>query len=83
MSAPARARPVEIVVVYPSLLGVYGDYGNARVLQQRLMWRGIDATLVTVEPGEPLPLTGAVYLLGGGEDAAQVTAVEHLRADGH
>ena len=75
-------RRVEVVLVYQSLLGIYGDRGNATVLAKRLAWRGFDAVLTTVEPGEPLPDTGDVYLLGGGEDAAQISAVKALRADG-
>ena len=75
--------PVEIVLIYQSLLGIYGDRGNATVLRERLAWRGIDAVLTEVEPGDPVPSTGAVYLLGGGEDAAQVSAVKGLKADGH
>jgi len=75
-------RRVEVVLVYQSLLGIYGDRGNATVLAKRLAWRGLDAVLTTVEPGEPLPDTGDVYLLGGGEDAAQISAVKALRADG-
>ncbi len=75
--------PVEIVLVYQSLLGIYGDRGNAMVLRQRLARRGIDATLTIVEPGDAVPATGSVYLLGGGEDAAQVSAVRALQADGH
>ena len=75
--------PVEIVLLYQSLLGIYGDRGNAMVLWQRLAWRGIDAVLTEVEPGDVVPSTGAVYLLGGGEDAAQVSAVKALKADGH
>ncbi len=75
--------PVEIVLVYQSLLGIYGDRGNATVLRQRLAWRGIDAVLTEVEPGDEVPSSGAVYLLGGGEDAAQISAVKGLKADGH
>ena len=74
--------PVEIVLVYQSLLGIYGDRGNATVLAKRLQWRGYDTTLSVVEPGDALPDTGQVYLLGGGEDAAQISAVDALRADG-
>lgn len=77
------ARPVEIVLVYQSLLGIYGDRGNATVLVKRLQWRGIEAKLTVVEPGDPVPATGSVYLLGGGEDAAQVSAVRLLTADGN
>ncbi len=76
-------KPVEIVLVYQSLLGIYGDRGNAMVLRQRLAWRGIEATLTEVDPGDEVPSTGAVYLLGGGEDAAQISAVKALKADGH
>ena len=72
----------KIVLLYQSLLGIYGDHGNAVVLTKRLQWRGIDAELLTVEPGQPVPTDGAVYLLGGGEDTAQITAVQELEADG-
>jgi lipid II isoglutaminyl synthase (glutamine-hydrolysing) len=81
MAAPSRA-PIEVVLVYQSLLGIYGDRGNATVLTKRLQWRGYQARLTAVEPGEALPDTGQVYLLGGGEDAAQISAVNALRADG-
>jgi CobQ-like glutamine amidotransferase family enzyme len=73
---------VEVVLVYQSLLGIYGDRGNATVLVKRLQWRGFDPVLTVVEPGDPLPDTGQVYLLGGGEDAAQISAVRALQADG-
>ena len=81
MASPVTG-PVEIVLVYQSLLGIYGDRGNATVLAKRLQWRGYETTLTEVEPGGPLPDSGQVYLLGGGEDAAQITAVNALRADG-
>ena len=77
------SAPVEIVLVYQSLLGIYGDRGNAMVLLKRLQWRGIEATLTVVEPGDRVPPSGSVYLLGGGEDAAQVSAVRALQADGN
>lgn len=72
----------KIVVIYQSLLGVYGDRGNAQVLAQRLRWRGEDVELVDVEPGQPIPDDGLVYLLGGGEDQAQVAAVRAITSDG-
>ena len=74
--------PVKIVLVYQSLLGIYGDQGNSLVLRQRLAWRGIDADVAVVEPGDTIPRDGAVYLLGGGEDNAQTTAVRELTRDG-
>lgn len=82
MSTPGADERVEVVLIYQSLLGLYGDRGNATVLLKRLAWRGYEPVLTIVEPGDPLPDTGHIYLLGGGEDAAQVAAVRALRADG-
>ncbi len=77
-----RGDAVEVVLVYQSLLGIYGDRGNATVLMKRLAWRGFDPVLTVVEPGDRLPDTGQVYLLGGGEDSAQISAARGLQADG-
>jgi CobQ-like glutamine amidotransferase family enzyme len=71
-----------IVHVYPHLLGTYGDAGNALVVYSRALARGITAEIVAVHPGERLPRTGDVYLLGGGEDAKQTAAAQELREDG-
>jgi CobQ-like glutamine amidotransferase family enzyme len=70
---------VRIGLVLPEVLGTYGDSGNATVLRKRLEWRGIDATVVPVRLGEPVPSELDLYLLGGGEDNAQALAAEHLR----
>jgi len=82
MAIRGLGERVEIVLVFQSLLGIYGDRGNATVLVKRLVWRGFDPVLTIVEPGDRIPDTGQVYLLGGGEDAAQVSAVRALQADG-
>ncbi len=73
---------VAVALVYPDLLGTYGDAGNARILVQRLRWRGIGAELVTVRLGEALPATCELYVLGGGEDRPQALAAAELRASG-
>lgn len=73
---------LRIVHIYPTVLGLYGDRGNALVLAARAERRGIAAEIVAVEPGEAVPETGDLYLLGGGEDLAQTTAADLLRADG-
>lgn len=79
--SPAHT-PVKIVLVYQSLLGIYGDQGNATVVVQRLRMRGIEAELVVVEPGDPVPADAQLYLLGGGEDMAQISALKAIRTDG-
>jgi CobQ-like glutamine amidotransferase family enzyme len=77
---PAHESAVRVGLVYPELLGTYGDRGNAVVLVQRLRWRGHDAELVEVTAGEPIPDSLDVYLFGGGEDDPQVMASAGMRA---
>ncbi len=71
---------VSIALLYPELLGTYGDGGNAIVLAQRLRWRGIPAEVVDVTAGEPIPRGCQLYLMGGGEDAPQTLAARELRS---
>jgi CobQ-like glutamine amidotransferase family enzyme len=73
---------VDIVLLYPELLGTYGDRGNALVLERRATLRDIKARVVEVAIGESVPATGSIYLLGGGEDAPQLTALDALRESG-
>ncbi|MDT3439699.1 MULTISPECIES: type 1 glutamine amidotransferase [unclassified Pseudofrankia] len=74
-----RESTTRIALIYPELLGTYGDGGNAIVLTQRLRWRGLSAEVVSVPAGEPVPAGCDIYLLGGGEDEPQTLAAEGLR----
>lgn len=71
---------VGIALVYPDLLGTYGDGGNATILAQRLRWRGQPAEVVTVLAGETVPDSCQLYMVGGGEDVPQVSAAHALLA---
>lgn len=73
-------EPVSIALLYPELLGTYGDGGNAAVLAQRLRWRNIPAEVIDVHAGEPVPRSCQIYLMGGGEDAPQTLAARELRS---
>ena len=73
---------VSICVLYPDLLGTYGDGGNARVLAQRLAWRHIAVDLRPVAAGEQVPEACDLYLVGGGEDGPQTHATRELRESG-
>jgi CobQ-like glutamine amidotransferase family enzyme len=75
-----RDSAVRVGLVFPELLGTYGDRGNAIVLVQRCRWRGIPAELVEVPAGTPIPGSLDVYLFGGGEDDPQLMAAEGMRA---
>ena len=70
---------IRIVQLYPRDMNLYGDWGNARVLQKRLQWRGIDAEIVDHNPGDPTGLDGDIFLGGGGQDAGQDKIQEDLQ----
>lgn len=71
---------LRIGLVYPQVLGTYGDSGNAVVLAQRALRRGIAAEIITVGLSEEIPGELDVYALGGGEDTAQAIAAQKMRA---
>jgi CobQ-like glutamine amidotransferase family enzyme len=76
----ARESAVRVGLVYPELLGTYGDRGNALVLAQRCHWRAQAAEVVEIAAGEPIPDSLDIYLFGGGEDAPQAMAAAGMRA---
>ncbi len=73
---------LRIVWVYPDLLSTYGDRGNLLILARRAALRGLPVEAVEVRSDQPVPQTGDIYLLGGGEDGPQALAAERLIADG-
>ena len=78
---PVTPSALTVAVVYPDLLGTYGDGGNGLVLARRAAWRGIPVDLVQADSSRPLP-TADLYCLGGGEDGPQVRAAAAMVADG-
>lgn len=77
-----RDSKVGIGLLFPDLLGTYGDSGNASILAERLRWRGVDAEVVVVRSGEVVPDSCQLYLVGGGEDLPQALAARQLGAGG-
>lgn len=73
---------LHIGMILPDVLGTYGDDGNALVLRQRARMRGVEAEILPIRLGEPVPDSLDLYTVGGGEDIAQMLAAEHLIADG-
>jgi CobQ-like glutamine amidotransferase family enzyme len=69
---------VRIALLLPDVLGTYSDRGNATVLAQRLRLRGIPAEVLQVPAETAAPTSCDIYVLGGGEDAAQAYAVQWL-----
>ena len=61
---------IKILHLYPDLLNLYGDRGNIECMRKRLMWRGIDAEVVTYtceDSGFDLSDVDIVFI-GGGSD---------------
>jgi CobQ-like glutamine amidotransferase family enzyme len=75
------ADELAIVHVYPDLLGTYGDRGNVLALTHRAAGRGLRCRVIDVGLDDRLPRTGDLYVIGGGEDSAQLLAARALAAD--
>lgn len=74
---------VDIVHLYPVDMNLYGDTGNVLALTRRLEWRGIEARVVTVAPGDDTDLGQADLLfMGGGQDVGQESVAEDLMGRG-
>jgi lipid II isoglutaminyl synthase (glutamine-hydrolysing) len=73
-----RDSTVTVALLFPDLLGTYGDSGNAVILAQRLRWRGVHADVLTVRSGDPVPELCDLYVIGGGEDLPQSLAARQL-----
>ncbi|MFR9676442.1 type 1 glutamine amidotransferase [Streptomyces sp. TR06-5] len=73
---------LRLVWVYPDLLSTYGDQGNALVVERRAQQRGLEVQRQDVRSDQPVPTSGDIYLIGGGEDRPQRLAAERLRRDG-
>ncbi|MHB8437677.1 MAG: MurT ligase domain-containing protein [Acidimicrobiales bacterium] len=73
-----KLSALRVVVVHPDLLGTYGDTGNGMVLAARALWRDLDVELVLASSSDPLPVSGDLYCLGGGEDGPEVLAARRL-----
>lgn len=72
---------VGVVVVYPELLGLYGDRGNALAVRRRAEARGILTQVVEVEAGESIPEQADLYLVGGAEDRSMAAAAALLERE--
>ncbi len=67
-----------IGVLLPDALGTYSDSGNAVILAQRARWRNIAARVLHITADVTPPTGCDIYVLGGGEDSAQIAATRWL-----
>ncbi len=46
---------IRVLQLYPRDMNIYGDWGNALVLQQRLRWHGYTPELLEYNVGDDIP----------------------------
>ena len=71
-------QTLTIAWLYGTRMNIYGDRGNVLALSQRAAWRGIEATVVDVDLGEPIPAGVDIFFFGGGQDQSQVAVAHDL-----
>lgn len=71
---------IKILHLYPDLLNLYGDKGNIECLRKRLLWRGIDAEVVsyTCEDTDFDLSDVDIVFIGGGSDREQKIVCHRL-----
>jgi CobQ-like glutamine amidotransferase family enzyme len=69
--------------LYPDVMNIYGDRGNAIALQYRCEARGIALEVVDVRVGDPFdPANFDIVIIGGGQDREQRRIADDLGARG-
>ena len=69
-----------IAWLYGTAMNIYGDRGNVLALVQRCRWRGVEASVVPVNVGDPItPGQFDIYFWGGGQDREQIAASRDIQ----
>ena len=71
-------KRIKIVHLYPKELNLYGDIGNVTCLYRRLLKRGIDAEIESVDIGDKL-CDFDILVIGGGQDREMEIISSDLR----
>lgn len=70
---------LNIVVIFPELLNMFGDAGNIICLAKRLKWHGIEVNVRNISIDSPVDLTDAdIVYLGGGGSSETLLALSKL-----
>lgn len=71
---------IRVVQLYPRDMNIYGDWGNALVLQQRIKWHGYTPELLEYNVGDDFPADVDIIVGGGGQDSGQLVIQDDLQA---
>lgn len=73
---------IRVLQLYPREMNIYGDWGNALVLQQRLRWHGYTPDLIEYNVGDEFPEDVDIIVGGGGQDSGQLLIQDDLQSRG-
>ncbi|WP_346927506.1 glutamine amidotransferase [uncultured Arthrobacter sp.] len=69
---------IRVLQLYPRDMNIYGDWGNALVLAQRLRWHGYTPELLEYNVGDEFPDGVDLIVGGGGQDSGQLVIQDDL-----
>ena len=75
--APGKGT-IRVLQLYPRDMNIYGDWGNALVLAQRLRWHGYTPELLEYNVGDEFPADIDLIVGGGGQDSGQLVIQDDL-----
>ena len=71
---------LRVLQLYPRDMNIYGDWGNALVLKQRIRWHGYSPELLEYNVGDEFPDRVDLIVGGGGQDSGQLVIQEDLQS---
>jgi CobQ-like glutamine amidotransferase family enzyme len=71
---------IRVMQLYPRDMNIYGDWGNALVVRQRLRWHGYTPELLEYNVGDKFPEDVDIVLGGGGQDSGQLIIQDDLQS---
>lgn len=72
-------RTLTVAWLYGARMNIYGDRGNVLALANRAKWRGIEARVIEIDLGEPIPADVDIFFFGGGQDQSQQAVAHDLQ----
>lgn len=72
-------QSLKICHLYPRSMNIYGDTGNIRALEYRLLARSLGCDIIEVDLHEPIPSDVDIIFAGGGQDRGQLEVEKDLQ----
>jgi lipid II isoglutaminyl synthase (glutamine-hydrolysing) len=69
---------INITHLYPKKMSLYGDWGNVRALEYRLIKMGYKVNIQNIDEGQDIPEHSDFLFMGGGQDTQQLEIFQDL-----